>query len=276
MITKVAVDASAAVAAWTKAFQRLRELPGFDHRKVLIAEAGSILKTWAGRTKVATKEQADFRARYRAGKAAFGNVSGISGNPYRISVNTGARGGFPGEVWYRHRMSGKFQQAGVIDDSGRFTPAWIHWKSAAWQGIREGSERYGQELARALPFARKSIGLAQQSIVQIADDLGIDLAAVKGTGISAARVGVARGAVASTGKRFKNGTGLKSGDGSRFEVVFRNHLPFCVKSGMDRTLRGVIAGRAKFIETAYRKGAMDSARNAAKSFPNVIRVISGA
>jgi hypothetical protein len=111
-------------------------------------------------------------------------------------------------------------------------------------------------------------------VVQSADDLGIDLGAVKGGGISSSRLIKARAAIASNGKRFKNGSGVVQGDNTKVSIILRNNLPFGVKSGMDRTLASVIRGRAKFIETAYRKGAMDSARAAAKSFPNVIRVIS--
>jgi hypothetical protein len=260
------------MANYGRALRMLRTLPGFSHKQILRAECGSILKAWAGRTKVSTEEEALWRARFRAGKRAFGDVSSIDRNPYGISVNTGLRGGYPGEVWYRHPVSKKFQQAGVINDHGGFTPAWIHWKSAAWSGILEGSERYATELKGQLILAPKTVGFARQSVVQIADDLGIDLNKVNGGGINAKGLAKARAAIASNGRAYKNGSGTQSGDEQRFLIRLTNNLPFAIKAKMDRDILGIMRGRAKFIETAYRKGAMRSAGRVAKSFPNLCRV----
>lgn len=268
---KVTLDGSAAAAAYSTAFRRLQELPGFDHRLVLLAEAGSILKRWAGETKVGTQKQASFRARNRAGKRAFGYTS-ISKNPYGITVNTGSRGGFPGEVWYRHPKSGNFQQAGMVSNSGSFTPSWIHWKSEIWNRIHTGGQLYGEQLRTILPLAPKSIGFARQSVIQIADELGIDLSQVKGGGISSAGITKARAAIASSGKAYKNGLGYQGGDEVRCYIDIINRLPYGQKIGMDRSLARVLSGRAKFIETAYKKGAFASMRYAARSFPNIFNV----
>lgn len=267
-------DASKVVAAYHKAFKHMRQIPGFDHKLVLRAEIGSILKTWAGRTKVAKPEQAEWRARYRAGKRAFGDVGSINSNPYGISVNTGLRGGFPGEVWYRHPMSGKFQQAGVIDDSGGFRASWIHWKTPVWNKIHDGMKIYALHLRDQLQIAPKTIGFSRQSIIQIADALNIDLNQVKGQGVSAAGITKARAAIASSGRSYRNGYGNQEGTHERFFIRMTNRLPYGIKSGMDRTLKGVISGRAKFIQTAYAKGAFNSVRGVAKSFPNVFRSLN--
>jgi hypothetical protein len=196
---KVTMDGTRAAVAYRQAFHRLRELPGFDHRTVLRAEAGSILKRWAGLTKA----------------AKVGNVE-------------------------------------------------RHIKYLAWKN-KWSREEMQTELARGV----KSIGLARQSVIQIADDLRIDLASVAGTGISSAAVGRARSAIASSGNTFKNGTGTQVGDTARAYIQLTNRLPYGVKTGMKSDLARVLSGRAKFIQRAYKKGAFDSMRTAVRAFPNI-------
>jgi hypothetical protein len=269
----VKLDASGAAAAYSAAFRKLRQLPGFDQRLVLRAEAGSIIKKWAGITKVGTREAAELRARYRAGKRAFGSLGGSSDNQYRITVNTGSRGGVPGWTWYKH-PGGGVMLAGYIDERGVIHPnPYRRFKPEAWSMILAGMEAYADSLAGLLPQSLKSIGLARQSVIQIADELGIDLNSVSGQGISSAGIAKARAAIASTGKTHKNGFGSQGGDDVRYHVRLLNRLPFGVKSGMDRQLATVLSGRAKFIETAYKKGAFGSMTTVARSFPNVFKTL---
>ncbi len=54
--------------------------------------------------------------------------------------------------------------------------------------MKGGSPQHATAAA-ALARGRASVGMARQSVVQIADALGIDLAAVAGQGISAATIG---------------------------------------------------------------------------------------
>lgn len=264
-------DPRAAVAAYSSAFKRFRELPGFDQQTVLRAEAGSILKTWAGRTKVGTDKRAILRARARAISNAIGrNKAGKNG--LEISINSGRRGGFPGEVWFRTRNN-RFQQAGVVSDGGTYKPAWIHFKKDDWElSINYGATRAAEEMKKLIPNATKSVGLARQSIIQIADDLGIDLNAVPGGGVSASGIAKARAAVASSGRGYKNGVGTQGGDAVRSYVQLICRLPYLQKIGMDRTLAGVVAGRAKYIEASYAKGAFDSLKRVEAAFPNIARV----
>lgn len=269
---KVTLDARQAVAAYTKAFRHLTTLPGFDPKAVLRAEAGSILKKWAGVTKVGTVQEANARARFRAGKRAFGDVGSIDANPYKISVNTGVKGGHPGEVWYRHPVSRKFQQAGIINDRGMFGPAHIHWKKYVWNDIQAGALAYGRELKTQLELAPKTIGFSRQAVVQIADALSIDLTKVQGQGISAAGIAKARAAVSSGGKSYKNGHGFEGGDRTRCYVQLLSTLPYGIKINMDTQLAVIVNNRAKFIETAYRKGAGESLAKAARAFPNILKV----
>ncbi len=269
---KVTLDGKDAAAAYSKAFRHLTTLPGFEPRAVLRAEAGSILKRWAGRTKVTTLKQVNERARYRAGKRAFGDVGSIDANPYKISINTGVKGGHPGEVWYRHPRSKRFQQAGIINDRGMFGPAQIHWKTYVWNNILEGAQLYGQHLKTQLLLGPKTIGFSRQAVIQIADSLNIDLNSVKGGGISAAGIAKARTAISSGGKSYKNGTGYEGGDKVKTYVQLLSTLPYGMAIGMDRDLMSVLLNRAKFIETAYAKGAFDSLKKAEKLFPNILKV----
>jgi hypothetical protein len=268
----IRLDATQVSRTYSAAFRRLRELPGFDHQVLLRAEMGSILKAWAGKTKVGTAKQADFRARYRAGKAAFGDVGHASSNPYSISVNTGLRGGYPGEVWFRTRAK-RFQQAGRITNAGKFIPAFTHFRASDWSRINEGAQAYAQKLATLLPNAIKSVGLARQSVVQIADALKIDLNSVSGAGISSAGIAKARAAIASSGVFHQNGFGNQDGDAITCYIEGITRLPYGRAAGLDTALDLVMVNRAKYIETSYRKGAFDSIARVQRAFPNVFKTL---
>ena len=55
---KAKLDASEVMRQYSTALRRLSELTGFSQKQVLLSEAGVILKTWAGRTKVSTAMRA--------------------------------------------------------------------------------------------------------------------------------------------------------------------------------------------------------------------------
>lgn len=265
---KVTLDARAAVDNYQRAFRELRRLTGFDHREVLRAEAGVILKTWAGRTKVASPKTAELFARYRAGKRAFG-LTQAGKNMYGISVNTGRRDGAPGMVWFRTARK-KWQTPASIYSSGHISQNNLHFKDDDWARIEAGMVAYSNELKKILPASAKAVGLARQSVIQIADGLGIDLAQVKGGGnLSAAGIAKARAAIASNGHQYANGTGSEGGDNTTAYIQLFNSYPLNTKIGMDHILLGIIAGRAGYINKSYAKGAFDSIKNTAKAFPNL-------
>jgi hypothetical protein len=267
----VTVDASEVMQKYKLAFARLKSLQGFDHRKILRAEAGVIIKTWAGRTKVTTEEKAE--RRMRSGVAwSLGMQSAGKGNIYGVTVNDASRGGHLGMVWYRTPQK-KFQNVGVIYSGGYFSQSNLHYKSEAWEGILEGVTAYTRLMLQRRPMVMKSLGLSRQSVLQIADSLGIDLLAVKGGGtLSAAGVAKARAAIASNGSSYQNGTGQEEGNAIKYHVDLINRLPYNTKIGMDAVLLGVISGRAGYILRSYEKGAFDSMKNTAKAFPEIIRV----
>jgi hypothetical protein len=266
---KLALDASQVSAAYGQAFQRFRTLSGFSQRDVLRAEAGVILKTWAGRTKVAGAEAIGVQVRKRISRSLGLSGRGRGDGTESVSINMGMRG-VPGRVWW-HTRNNKFQLAGQMSKNGQsFSPRNIHFRRLDWLDIKEATFGYSSEIRRALPMALRSAGLARQSVIQIADGLGIDLATVKGGGtLSAAGIAKARAAIASNGRAYRNGVGRMGGDETRDYIELINTLPYNAKIGMDRTLLGVLNGRAAFIETSYRKGAFNSLRNSARAFPNL-------
>lgn len=264
----IKVDTRAASAMYSQAFQRLAALPGFNTKDILRAEAGVILKTWAGRTKVATQDSVERRLRARvAHNLKMQKVGGD--NPYGITVNNGARGGTRGEVWFRTAAK-RFQQAGIIDSGDGYVPAWTHWKTQDWQRINAGALAYANMLKARRKAALDSAAFTRQSIIQIADSLGIDLTQVKGGGtLSAAGIAKARAAIASSGRAYQNGVGFQGGDDIKAYVQLINRLPYGAKAGIDRTLIGIVFGRAKYIEQSYAKGAFDSISSVARAFPNL-------
>lgn len=271
MVT-VKFDATAAAAAYTRAFRTLHNLPGFDPQAALLAEAGVILKTWAGRTKVATASEVETRARMRA-LYAKGFTRGD------ITINVGRRGQ-KNLIWHRSSTARSFAKAkrgfqlvGRMVEGGHIVANWYHYRDQDWRDIDNAAIDADRAITEQVRKGERSVGLARQSVVQIADDLGIDLLQVKGGGgLSAAGVAKARAALASSGAAYKNGTGLKGGDRAKSFVDLLCRLPYAHELGMDRTLAGVLQGRAKFIATTYEKGAFNSFSQVARAFPEIIRL----
>ncbi len=277
----IAFDARPAVAAYRMAFGRLRELEGFDHRSIMRAEAAVILKTWAGRTPVATEEKLRTRARLSSLRG-LGLTRAENGNT--ITINAGIKRGEAGNVWFR--TQGPFKRSGrtgkpwilmgnVDFDSGRVSPppSPRHLKSADWAAVVSSINAARAEYPKRLKQVMASQGLARQSVIQIADNLGIDLAQVRGGGtLSAAGIAKARAALASNGRRYANGVGYQGGDNTRCFVELINTLPYNAKIGMDRVLAGVLHGRAMYIERSYEKGAFDSIARVSRAFPELMRV----
>jgi hypothetical protein len=274
----VTIDNKKAISAYTEAFRRLQRMTGFDHRRVLRAEAGSILKTWAGRTKVATQAKADRRARLKAMKKL-----GLTSAKQRgdVTINAGFKRNAPfGRVWIKVRHgsgrknfllalgpnyssptgTGTFNKFGA--NQGPTTQEWIG-------NIVQAVEDAQREVPAAIQAGRRAIGIARQSVIQIADSLGIDLLRVPGGGVSAAGIAKARAALASNGRRYRNGTGRQGGNEVKAYVDLFNFLPYNQAIGMDRVLLGVMAGRAKFIEKSYEKGVFDTERGILKAFPGL-------
>lgn len=269
----IKLDAAEVTAAYSSVLRKMASLTGFDQRAILKAEAGSILKTWAGRTKVGSVDRAELNARGRVTREL--GVSGYSGkgatkaskSDHPITVNSGKRGD-AGKVFILKKDGHGFRRT----HNANFAPLNQHYKTTQWDSLVDVISEVQARWEIKVPRARLSVGLARQSVVQIADALGIDLLRVAGGGISSAGMVKARAAMASNGQHYKNGTGISAGTDVQPYIMLIDSLPYGGKIGMDSELVSVINGRREFFNRAYANGAFDSQKNAAKSFPNLFRV----
>lgn len=177
------INGQEVTAKLSAALKDIARITGFSEKQVTLGEAGAILKTWAGRTKVAGPQVIEYRARKRAlHDLDFTKKSGPGG----ITINTGTRGAV-GRMWVETQgKRGKpWKIAGKLDmQSFGFAPANFHWKKGTWIDIQEAAQTAASGIKRENAKGQASAGLARQSVIQIADAAGIDLARIPGGGIS--------------------------------------------------------------------------------------------
>lgn len=266
---KVAFDGQQAAAAYSQAFRHLRTLPNFAPQRTLLGEAAVILKTWAGRTSVSTLARADLRTWVHTVRS-LDLTGGKRNADATITVSAGLRGP-RGRVWMRKRDGSGWRRT----HNAGFSPINQHYKRGDWIDLQEAIATVQSAVRRNIPKGRGAVGIARQSVIQIADDLGIALENIPGGGtLSAAGIAKARAAIATTGRMYRNGYGQQGGNEVRHYVDLFTRLPYGTTIGMDRTLAGVLAGRAKYIEKSYETGAFNSVRAAARSFPALFNASS--
>lgn len=231
------------------------------------AESGVILKTWAGRTKVASEKAVTTRAILREYRDARQIVYGLPKGatpPGTASINLGLRQGNAGRVWYRTRKNKKFQ---MTYTAGFRQPHW-RIRDADWPQVDRMVNIFRHQVRLGIAAAKKSAGLARQSVIQIADDLGIRIEAVKGGGtLSASGIAKARSAIASNGQRYRNGFGREYQSAQQFFIELVNRYPKIGVIGMDTVLMGVIRGRLQFFRRNLEHGTFLSAKRAARAYP---------
>lgn len=242
---------------FAKAVDRMARMPGFDRKKIVMAEAGSILKTCASKTKVAAAPKIQTGARLRALKGLQLTRGGD------ITINAGIRGPF-GRVFMRKKSGSGYRRT----HEENFQPINQHYTNAAWSKLSAVVQDAKNVIARVAVQARASAALARGSWVLIADSLGIRLESVQGGGsISASAIGKARDARARGGVQRNNGASRQESSVGRFFVTLINRLPYGGKLGFDGMLKGAVAGRAKFMEKSIEKGFTGSLQDTAKLFP---------
>lgn len=252
-----------------------RAIAAAAHRSpvnILLGEAGIILKACAGATKVATADQADKRARlrYLRDQQLTGRNPGVG-----VTVNAGVRKGAPyGRVflrtstghWRRSHEAG-FKPVAGMPRPGR-KKAGDRYSERDWLLVRSVVETVKRGIAPARAAGKRTIGLARQSWVQIADALGIRLESVKGGGkLSAAGIAKARAAIASNGQRYANGLGTLERKAYETIVTLTNRYPAGHRIGMDRTLRAVAIGRVRYFEENMRRGVFRTIASTARAYP---------
>lgn len=258
------LNADEIAGKFSESLRALSKLQGFSEKVVTLAETGVVLKTCAGRTKVSAPQKATVRTRVRVLRGlGFTQTNGLEA----ITINAGLRGA-AGRVWFCTRKD-KYQLVGQMsDDAQKFTPSKYHLRQGDWIDVKEAAQDYGIALKRELPRALESVGLARQSWVQMADDLGIILEDIPGGGASPAAIAKARRAIASNGQRYQNGVGQEEGKaGESYFAVLTNRLPYWPKLKFDTMLLTVLAGRASYFQKNVEKAVFASHEATVRAYP---------
>lgn len=249
----IEVDAS----QFARAMRDLSKRTGIELPKVLRNETGVILKTCAKRTKVAKKGKVlAARARLRAIKR-LGYTRGD------ITVNAGIKGDY-GRVWHR-KPNGKYlmtRQAGFRKKGiGKFSKGFEI-------DTREAISDVKSEAAGEVQRARKSVGLARQSWLHIGDSLGIRLENIKTPRVN---LKSARAAMASDGKRYRNGYGKETKRAFRNIITLVNTLPWGRSKHLrlNSVLARTVNGRTKFFYANLRRGVFKSQSATARKYPGL-------
>lgn len=230
-------------------------------KRVLRAEAGSILKACAGRTKVASATAITTNERLRIVKDLGFNGGNREGDIY---INAGIRGDF-GKVWRRTRGRKGFQQT----HAAGFKPLNRHFGDKAWIDLQEAVADFKIQAGKRIPLAKKSGGLARQSWVQIADTLGILLEMVPGGGLSGAGLAKARAALNSKGAAVQNGFSEQEARQHGFLLRIINRLPYGTKAGLDAVLVTVMNGRAAYFQQNLARGVFGDQAKLLRAYPGL-------
>lgn len=224
-------------------------------------EGGVILKEWAGEVRAGSTDEARLKSRSKAAQITGVRTGGLIG----VRINTGRRGGQPGEVFLKRK---KWSGVGHVSDDGGLSYKWRHYKASDWAKFSEAMADYAQELRRLIPFGQKAVALARQSVIQIADALGIVLETVVGGGnLSGDQIAKAREAVSQDGKQYINGTGIKTKTDTEFTIEMINRYPGIQEAGIGTALERVVLSRLGFhIENLYSVLKRDTA-SIARAYP---------
>lgn len=250
-------DTSEAQKNFARGIDAMGKLTGLDRKKIILAEAGSILKTCASRTKVASQPQIDLGARLRALKSLDLTRGGD------ITVNAGIKGPF-GRVFIKKKSGGGYRRT---HEAG-FVPINQHYTNAIWSKLQATVSDAKKVVAKVAQQAKASAALARGSWVRIGDSLGIRLEDVPGGGgISSSSIEKARQARARAGLEKNNGTSKIESSAGKFFVTLINRLPYGRKIGLDTLLAVTVSNRAKYMYQSIAKGFRGSAQDVAKRFP---------
>lgn len=239
------------------------------------AEMGVILKQWAGKTKVRKERPLEISGLLRAYRSAR-RVAGFTSlknkgrvGPGQASINLGIRHGADFKVYYRTRRAGAAGgRAGFQDVFGPNFSRGKHITSRDWGAIASFVGSFRAVVHLFTSAAKGAAGLSRQSIVQIADDLGIRLESVKGGGtLSAEGMAKARNALASNGQFYRNGFAHVWKSATSFFIEIVNRYPKGQELLMDRQLQLVIAGRLSYFQRNLEEGTFLSVANTARAYP---------
>lgn len=233
--------------------------------------SGVILKDWTANIALADPKRIDDRARGRTnleiGISRKQNPS-FSGNPYQVSINTGGKKRDKhGVVWTRNPKSKKWAVVGTVN-GGTFNPAHRHWTDEAWAKMSAGAEKFATIAPKLIERGRSAAGLARQSVIQIADVLGIALESVRGgIGLGGADIAKARGAVASDGKKYQNGFGSYVKTATSFEITMIDRYSRNREARVAEALDVAIATQTVQFKSNARQKVFESVEKTVKAYP---------
>lgn len=246
------------LSKFTEAGVAISRAAGISFEQWAEGESAMILSGWAAFVNAQTVPQAELRARTRVL-----NKLGLTKGD--VTINSGIRGP-EGRVFIRAK-NGKFMFAGLVGhNAGPFTPVKNrHFSNHQWEEGQTGIVAY-QADAGVIATAKRTIGLARKSIIQIADMLGIVLERVAG-GLSGGDIARARSAVASDGQDYQNGFGVRTKSAHEFSIEMINRYPFAHQAKIDSALVQVVSGRIELMQTALASKMGGDIRDAAGAFP---------
>lgn len=250
------------LAKFTQAGRAISDAVGASFEKWAMGEMGVVLREWTSHIPETTPAAARLRSRGRATK----EIGVHSLKAWSTTVNTGRKGGKVGLAWFRTRR-GKFQPVGVISDEGEFDASHLHYKSQDAMKISMALNSYAGLLPRVIEAGQQAIGLARNSVIQIADSLGIALEQVRGHGsIDFSR---ARAARPSNGQFYQNGYGIKAGKDDNFSVEAVNTYSRIAESKVDVALDEVLSNRFAYHMQNLQAALAKDARAIASAYPYV-------
>lgn len=247
---------------FTRAVNEIQRRVGIPLRTVIRSEIGSVLKQVAGDVKVSTQEKADVRSRNKVtrGLGYSGGFGSRADHP--ITVNSGRRGP-SGRVFLLKKDGSGFRRT---HEQG-FSPLNQHYKDVQWADLRDAVADVKAGWRNAIPAGRRAIGLARQSVIQMADAIGIRLETVKGKGASPAAIAKARAAIASDGTPYQNGTGSEVSQGAKYLATLIDSLPYGRKIGIDSAIARRINGRVAFFNENVKRGVFEDIDKTLRAYP---------
>lgn len=243
---------------FARALDQMGKLTGLDRRKIVLAEAGSVLKKAFAETPKAPSQKAlTLGGRLRAMKALKLTGSGP------VSITAGKGGTTYGRVFLRKKDGSGYRRT----HDGNFAPLNQHYTDAQWAQLSAAINDAKITIGRVVPEVKASAGLARQSWVLIADSLGIRLESVPGGTASSGAISSSRAARARGNRQTRNGASVITQDPVHFAVTLINRLPYGPKLNFQNILAASIAGRAKYMQTSIARGFIGSAQDVARLFP---------
>lgn len=264
------LNADEIASQFSESLRTIAKLQGFSEKVVTLAEVGVVLKTCAGRTKVAKPDGIELRTKGRVLRSL-----NLTNGKLNVTINSGLRRN-GGRVWANVRNLERGKNNGsawllagqMSDDAQKFTPTKYHFKNQLWWDIRDSVNEYATKYRRALPMAKDSAGLARQSWIQMADDLGIILEDIPGGGASPAAIAKARRAMASNGQKYQNGIGNDEGKpGESYFAVLTNRLPYWPKLKFDTMILTVLNGRTQYFQKNVENAVFASHAQTVRAYP---------